>query len=134
MNSREPTDEELEAWHLSQIHQRPSPYQAKSIRTVMKKLMAKRGYSAIQANDSLQSVWASLVGSELAKLSRPGNISRGILQVSVSDHGAMNELHFQLKQIVAGLQAQLPESKIKNVRLRIGATVRDNQNSNDESA
>lgn len=131
MNAHEPTDEEIEAWNLSQIHQRPSPYQAKSIRTVMKKLMAKRGYAAIQANDSLQTVWASLVGVELAKLSRPGNITRGILQVAVSDHGAMNELHFQKKQILTGLKTQLPESKINDVRFRI-ASLRNTPNSNDE--
>jgi Dna[CI] antecedent, DciA len=119
MNSQEPTDDELEAWHLSQIKQRPTHLQAKPIRTVMRRLMSERGYAAIQATASLNEVWAVAVGVLLAKSTRPGKITRGTLNVAVSDSGVIQELHFHKREILAALKSHLPECKISDLRLYI---------------
>lgn len=120
MSRLEPTEEEIEAWNLSQIQQRRSNLHAKPIATVMKKLMAQRGYAAIQATNDLQEKWSEIVGEVLARMTCPGNISRGTLQVVVSDSGAMQELSFRKKQILAALKLKLPEAKVEDVRFRVG--------------
>ena len=120
MSQREPTEEELEAWNLSQIQQRGSNLHAKPIGSVMRKLMSQRGYAAIQASNDLSSHWKEIVGEVLASLTCPGNISRGTLQVIVSDSGAMQELTFRKKQILTALKTKLPEAKVEDLRFRIG--------------
>ncbi len=120
MSRLEPTEEEIEAWNLSQIQQRRSNLHAKPIATVMRKLMAQRGYAAIQATSELHEKWSEIVGEVLAKMTCPGNVSRGTLQVVVSDSGAMQELSFRKKQILAALKSKLPEAKIEDLRFRVG--------------
>lgn len=120
MSRREPTDEELEAWNLAQIQQRGSNLHAKPIASVMRKLMSQRGYAAIQATNDLSTRWKEIVGEVLAELTCPGNISRGTLLVMVNDSGAMQELSFRKKQILAALKVKLPEAKIEDLRFRVG--------------
>ncbi len=81
MSRPEPTDEEIEAWNLAQIKQRNSNLNAKPIASVMRRLMAQRGYAAVQASNDLSNCWSEVVGEVLAKMSCPGNVSRGVLQV-----------------------------------------------------
>lgn len=120
MSRLEPTEEEIEAWNLAQIHQRRSNLHAKHIGSVMRKLMSQRGYAAIQATSELHEKWAEIVGEVLAQMTCPGNISRGTMQVVVSDSGAMQELSFRKKQILAALKAKLPEAKVEDLRFRVG--------------
>ena len=120
MSRLEPTEEEIEAWNLSQIQQRRSNLHAKPIATVMRKLMAQRGYAAIQATSELHEKWSEIVGEVLAKLTCPGNVSRGTLLVVVGDSGAMQELSFRKKQILAELKSKLPEAKVEDVKFRVG--------------
>ena len=120
MSRSEPTEEEIEALNLSQIQQRRSNLHAKPIGSVMRKLMAQRGYAAIQATSELHENWSEIVGDVLAALTCPGNVSRGTLQVVVSDSGAMQELSFRKKQILAALKAKLPEAKVEDLRFRVG--------------
>ncbi len=119
MTRSEPTEEELDAWNLAQIQQRRSNLFAKPISSVMKRLMSQKGYSAIQATSQLGEQWNEIVGELLARMTRPGNISRGVLLVSVSDSGAVQELHFRKKQILTALQSRLPEAKIEDLRFRV---------------
>lgn len=120
MSHLEPTEEEIEAWNLSQIHQRHSNLHAKPIGSVMRKLMAQRGYAAIQATSELHEKWGEIVGEVLAGMTCPGNVSRGTLQVVVSDSGAMQELSFRKKQILVALKAKLPEANVEDLRFRVG--------------
>ncbi len=120
MSRLEPTEEEMEAWNLAQIKQRGSNLHAKPIGSVMRKLMAQRGYAAIQATNELHENWKEIVGEVLASLTCPGNVSRGVLQVIVSDSGAMQELSFRKKQILAALKVKLPEAKVEDLRFRVG--------------
>ncbi len=120
MSRPEPTEEEIEAWNLAQIHQRRSNLHAKPIGTVMRKLMAQRGYAAIQATTELHEKWSEIIGEVLAGMTCPGNVSRGTLLVVVSDSGAMQELSFRKKQILAELKVKLPEAKIEDLRFRVG--------------
>ena len=82
--------------------------------------MSQKGYGQTQAADLLAKSWAVAVGADLAEISRPGNISRGVLLVHVEDSASMQEIYFQKKQIVAALQREVPAMKINDIRPRIG--------------
>ncbi len=120
MSRLEPTEEEIEAWNLAQIHQRRSNLHAKPIGSVIRKLMSQRGYAAIQATSELHEKWGEIVGEVLAQRTCPGNVSRGTLLVIVNDSGSMQELSFRKKQILAELKAKLPEAKVEELRFRVG--------------
>lgn len=112
--------ESEEQWNLSQIRPRPSRLNAKPIGSVVRRLMAQSGYGQTQANEQLASHWKHAVGETLASLTRPGKISRGILLVHAADSATMQELVFQKRQIVSALQRAMPESKLTDIRARIG--------------
>lgn len=114
----QPLSEE-EQWELSQIRQFKSRLNAKPIGSVMRKLMTQRGYGQTQAAEQLAEYWPLAAGEVLAVQTRPGNVSRGILTVHVTDSVAMQELNFVKKQIIARLQKELPEMKISGIRGRI---------------
>ncbi len=115
----EPTPEQREAWDLAQIHQRRSRLVAKPIGTVMRRVLASSGYGETQAAAQLQAAWEQAVGAELAQLSRPGNVSRGSLQVHVANSAMMQEVHFRKKQILAALQKQAGTLKITDLKIRV---------------
>ncbi|MFN3190943.1 MAG: DUF721 domain-containing protein [Aureliella sp.] len=111
------TDEE---WDLASIRQRPSRLTPKPIGSVVKRLLAQRGYGETQSNQRLADEWARAAGSNLAQLTRPANIVRGNLVVYAQNSAAMQELAFSQQQILKALQQSLPEMNIKGIRPRIG--------------
>ncbi len=117
---QEPTQEEREAWDLASIRQRRSRFVAKPIGNVVRRLLASSGYGDTQAAAQLQHAWNEAVGPTLAKLSRPGNVSRGALQIQVANSAAMQEIHFCRKQILASLRANPSTANISDFKIRIG--------------
>ncbi len=116
----EPTPDEREAWELATIRQRRSRLVAKPIGSVVRRLMESSSYGETQAAAHLQAAWEKAVGPVLAKLSRPGNITRGALQIHVANSAAMQEIHFCRKQILSSLQASPVAEKITDLKIRIG--------------
>lgn len=116
---REASPEEQEQFELQQIKQRSSPYQAKPIAKAIRQVMARSGLGQTQAAQELLTAW-NTVADKLANVSRPGNITRGVLQVFVQDSSSLQELHLQRRQLLADLQRQLPQLNIKDLKGRIG--------------
>ncbi|QDV25156.1 DUF721 domain-containing protein [Aureliella helgolandensis] len=114
-----PLTPEQEAWTLAQIKQRRSRLEAKPIGSVVRRLMTKSGYGQTQATSEMQKHWAAAVGPVLAERSRPGNLSRGVLLVYVSDSGTMQELYFCKRKIIASLQTAMPSIQLKDIRTRV---------------
>lgn len=108
-----------ELYELASIDQRRSRLNAHSMKRVMSRLLATRGYAAIQATSVLQDVWNHIVGPDLAANSRPGNVRGGSLFVAVRDSLSMQELHFRKAEILRKLQSQLPDQKLKELKFRI---------------
>ncbi len=117
---KEPTPQEREAWDLAQIRQRKSRLIAKPIGNVIRGLLSSTGYAETQAAALLQQQWEAAVGAELSAVSRPGNVTRGVLQVYAASSPAMQELHFRKKQILAGLTANPALSQIRELKIRVG--------------
>ena len=93
----------------------------KNIRDVIAQLITLRGYGRFQADADLSAAWQAAAGESLARFSRAGKISRGRLEVTVTNSTTMQELSFQKQQILAELGRQLPNAKIRDVRFRVGA-------------
>jgi predicted nucleic acid-binding Zn ribbon protein len=117
----EPTrEEQQEAWNLSQIRQRPSNLNAKPIGSLVRTLMARRGYGQTQASEELERQWKLAAGQTLGAYSRPAAISKGVLNIVVDSSSALQELHFSKKQILKQLNAAMPQANIRDIRGKIG--------------
>jgi predicted nucleic acid-binding Zn ribbon protein len=93
----------------------------KKISDVLAKLITARGYGRIQANADFTAAWQSAAGPALARFTRPGPIRRGQLEITVANSTIMQELTFQKDRIFAALQAELPDSNVRDLRFRLGS-------------
>ena len=110
-----------EANLIHDLGNRSAPYipRAKKIGTLVRKLMVSRGISDEQSAMMTQEQWKIAAGPSLAQYTTPGNISRGILYVAVSDNLVLQELHFSKQKILSSLKAALPDFKIRDLKFRI---------------
>jgi predicted nucleic acid-binding Zn ribbon protein len=93
----------------------------KKIGDVLAQLITKRGYGRVQSIENLDAAWQSAAGEALARASRPGLLKRGVLEITVGNSTVVQELSFQKQQILTVLRDQLPDTKIRDLRFRIGA-------------
>lgn len=93
----------------------------KKIGDVLAQLITARGYGRIQADADFAAAWQAAAGEALGRFSRPGRLRRGQLEVTVTNSTIVQELTFQKQQILAALQTQLPDARIRGLRFRIGA-------------
>jgi predicted nucleic acid-binding Zn ribbon protein len=93
----------------------------KKIGDVLAQLITTRGYGRVQADAELVATWESTVGLPLARFTRPGQVRRGVLEITVSNSTIVQELTFQKERILAALQAELSGARIRDMRFRIGA-------------
>ena len=97
------------------------PRPVRKIGSLVNQLLSRRGYASIAAGEELQNAVTSIVGASLGASIRVGNLNRGVLQLYATDSVTMQELMFQKRSILSGLQARLPESKITDIRFRVQA-------------
>jgi len=119
MASSEPTPEQQEQWELQQIKQSNSRLFARPIGSVMRKLLAEKGYAAVQASQELAEAWPHAVGESLAKYTRPGKLARGVLSVEVANSLVLQEIHFEKNRVLKALQVALPAHKLSDLRFRV---------------
>jgi predicted nucleic acid-binding Zn ribbon protein len=93
---------------------------AKSIASVLRRVVQQRGYAAIQASQALEATWREVVGEPLASCSCAGSVQAGKLQVRVSNSAAAQELSLRRPEILQEFHRRMPEAQIKGWRLRIG--------------
>jgi predicted nucleic acid-binding Zn ribbon protein len=93
----------------------------KSIGNVIAQLITARGYGRIQADANFADAWKAAAGEALAKYTLPGRLRRGVLEITVGNSMAVQELTFQKQQILKQLQTNLPDAKIRDLRFRIGS-------------
>src|SRR5262245_57521920 len=84
----------------------------KKIGDVVAQVIHARGYARIQAIENLDAAWQSAAGEALARFSRPGQLKRGVLEITANNSAVVQELTFQKQNILATLRAELPDSKI----------------------
>jgi hypothetical protein len=105
---------------LSQIPKaQPSRYQAKSISSIIDRLMLEKGYSAQQSRDLIEEQWRLAVGSLLSSQSKVGQIKRGVLQIFAANEIVRSELEFEKSKALRLLQAELPTMRITGVKIHL---------------
>jgi predicted nucleic acid-binding Zn ribbon protein len=92
----------------------------KRIADVLSRLIAKKGYGRLQATTQFEQAWAEAVGPDLAKLSKPGRLRRGTLEVTVRNSTVSQELQFNKQQLLGKLQASVTDCSIQDIRFRVG--------------
>ncbi len=92
----------------------------KRIADSLSRLVAKKGYGRLQATAHFQEAWAEAVGPELAKLSKPGRLRRGTLEVTVRNSAVSQELQFNKQQVLVKLQALVTDCPVQDIRFRVG--------------
>jgi predicted nucleic acid-binding Zn ribbon protein len=93
----------------------------KKFSDVIAQLITARGYGRIQADANFAAAWQAAVGPALAKYTHPGRLRRGVLAITVANSMTVQELTFQKQQILAKLQSELPDARIRDIRFRIGS-------------
>jgi hypothetical protein len=93
----------------------------KKIGDVVAQLITQRGYGRVGTDEQLVAAWQRAAGETLAKFSRPGKVKRGLLEVWVANSTMMQELGFEKGRILAAIQRELPEAKIRDLRFKVGS-------------
>lgn len=88
---------------------------------VLSQLVARRSYGRQQAANNVEAAWSEAAGKALASQSRVGSVRRGALEVIVANSALVQELTYQKKAIVHRLAELLPDQKIADLRVRVGA-------------
>ncbi len=117
----DPTPEQEEAALIADIKNRGNPYipRAKTIKSIVKGWTIQRNISAEQTSLMTEQQWRAAVGDPMSGYTRPGNLKRGVLHVTVDSPLVMQELTMRKNEILKHLQANLPEHQIKSLRFKI---------------
>lgn len=92
----------------------------KRVGDVVNELMARRGYAQVQSSAACADAWRTAAGTSLASHTIAGNIRRGVLEVYARNSAVVQELTFRKKQLIAQLVKLTPDSKIRDLRFRVG--------------
>ena len=96
------------------------PPEPQQLGKVLSELIALKGLARVQGTQQLQQAWKAAAGDEIAKCSTVIGISRGVLQIGVSNTGLLSELaSFHKQTLLATLQQQQPHLKIKDLKFRL---------------
>lgn len=110
--------DEQDKIYLSQIPKpRPSRLNAKTVSSLLDKLLLEKGYSAEQSRVLLEDAWSEAVGPALASQSKVGQIKRGVIHIYTTSDIARAELDFLKVKALKHLQAKLPEMRITGIRI-----------------
>jgi predicted nucleic acid-binding Zn ribbon protein len=93
---------------------------AKSVSDVIGQLLVKKGYAQVQGAASCEAAWQKAAGVRLGPQSRAGSVKRGVLEVMVKNSAVLQELQFVKVQLIKSLTQHAPESKIRDVKFRVG--------------
>lgn len=91
---------------------------------VIAQLMARKGYNQQQSANEIADVWNRIAGEKLAQQTIVGNIRRGVLEINVANSMLIQRLEFDKKKLLAELKQQLPQTKLTNLRFRLGIVTR----------
>jgi len=92
-------------------------HEPSSLKSVLAELIARRGFARVQAGNELSEIWRKVAGDVIAAESRVGKISRGQLQIAVSNSALLSELNsFRKSEFLTRLQSEHPELKLRDLK------------------
>jgi predicted nucleic acid-binding Zn ribbon protein len=87
---------------------------------VLSRLISQRGYARTQGVNTEAAIWAEIAGPQLATLTRPGELKRGVWEIFVANNLVVQELTFTKAQLLSQVQAKLPQHQIRDLRFKVG--------------
>lgn len=113
---------DAEAWtdvneHLHRYGR--SGAQPKSLKSVLNKLLVKRGYNQRQVNTKLIELWASIEPAQWRGQCHVKGYKRGTLEIRVENPAIAQQLEFSKQQLLLVIKQKSPELKIKNLRFSL---------------
>ncbi len=93
--------------------------QPRRIGEVLVDLLAQRGYAQTKSIDDCLAAWQDVAG-DLSQHTLPGGLKRGVLQITVRNSAALQELTFRKQELLTGIGRALPHHRIVDLRFRIG--------------
>jgi len=90
------------------------------IAVAVNRLLARRGYAQIEQQVEWDEAWRVAVGDHLAEHSKPSRLNQGVLEITVRNSTALQELTFQKRNLLKQLQAVSESDLIRDLRFRVG--------------
>ena len=94
---------------------------SKTARSIVNRLLARKGYAQVEERDQIQALWNQVVGVHIARHSRRGRLLRGTMEVYVANSLVLSELTFDKSNILARLQKESLGKAIQDLKFRLGA-------------
>lgn len=90
------------------------------VRKVLSELIALKGLARVHGTEQLQQAWRTVAGDEMGRKSRVLELTRGVLNVGVSNSALLNELAgFHKQALLEQLQQQFAHLKIQDIKFRL---------------
>ena len=87
---------------------------------VIADVISRRGYARTMTDSVYMSAWQLATDDILSAASRPGDVRKGVLNITVKNSSVMQELTFQKKKILKVLNQQITDQAIVDLRFRVG--------------
>ena len=86
---------------------------------VLSELIALKGLARVHGVEQLHKAWRTVAGEEIGRQTRVLEMSRGVLQVGVSNSAVLSELAgFHKEKLLRSLQEQFADLKIRDIKFK----------------
>ncbi|MDH3974587.1 MAG: DciA family protein [Deltaproteobacteria bacterium] len=89
--------------------------------SILETFLGKKKYKKRIEDCKVFEYWHSCVGDKIAAHAEPEAFTRGVLKVTVSDHGWLQQLQFLKEEIKNRLNERLGKNSVENIYFKIGA-------------
>ena len=101
----------------------PSPKRRgpKAVSDILAELFAAKGLARLGAAKALEDAWNAAVGEPRCKLTKLGEVRRGVLNVTVAHSALLEELAaFDKSRLLKALRESVPDLSVLDIRFRVG--------------
>jgi predicted nucleic acid-binding Zn ribbon protein len=86
---------------------------------VLPQLIAKYGLQQRKNIKKIEQAWRKTVGEPFGSVTRIIGLKRGTLEIAVPHNAFVQELSFRLAELLASVQADVAEEKIKKIKFTV---------------
>ncbi len=96
------------------------PRGPQAIGDLVSELLSRRGVGRKLESQGRNAAWQDAVGEDLAGMTRPGPIRRGVMEVTVAHSALVQELTFEKSELLEKIREALGHDEIRDLRFRVG--------------
>lgn len=87
-----------------------------SLKTAIDAMLRKFGIENAIAQNNALNIWNEIVGTTVAKNTKPDRVEHGVMVVKVSSPTWRQELYFQKKEIIQKINNTIGKNVIRDIR------------------